>query len=418
MDYKCAKGRDSDGIPYDEYDFTPPALNEGDRYLRTLVDTRNNTLAHIALVVRNKHECTGNLVVYVTTRRGLFIHRLLVAGEEISFVCAFPDELDPRRIQQIRDTAKHYLQQPLPESLYPIIEQAKKDSDNGISPRSEFAERRRWIGERHVPRLDINDDDSITELLKGVDKTSPAYLAAHAVLSSKAIIDPERPNLDFDGDDPIRPRVATNPLTNLTLEEVMRKLENASEGGRAVALERWVHEQGGLYNVLRRYVDLAPLVIDEIPQIVPTPGSQEMTNQANMDVAQKLCQPVIIDERNYGRLAVSNVGGIPFVGDVDDLAELGLPAIYLSKTPKFNRDIALFVNWKVGEQTNFCPLYALEKEDINDLGRLLSKRGNKVQANFMSANLKIWENGEVTQEYKSPEEFFACNAEWIEQAKF
>jgi hypothetical protein len=392
MDYKCAKGRDSDGIPYDEYDFTPPPLNEGDRYLRTLVDTRNNTLAHIALVVHNKHECTGNLVAYITTRRGLFIHRLLVAGEEISFVCAFPDEM-PRILTPV--CYHRAIDDPLPETLYPIIEEAKKER------RAEIEATNLHTGEVH--RI---TPEQLDELLE----------TGEVPRGTKVIIDPERPNLDFDGDDPIRVRSILHGPD--TLEQVMAEIANSSREGQVEALTKWVERNGGLYNVLRRYVKLTPVELDEIPQIVPAPGSVLKRYDADIESAQRLCQPVIIDERNYGRLAVSNVGGIPFVGDIDDLCELGLPAIYISKTPKFNRDIALFVNWKVGEQTNFCPLYALEKEDINDIGRLLSKRGNKVQANFMSANLKIWENGEVIQEYKSPEEFFACNEDWIERAKF
>lgn len=509
MDYKCAKGRDSDGVPYDEYDFTPPALNAGDRYLRTLVDTRNNTLAHIAIVVKNKHECSGNLVAYITTRRGLFIHRLLVAGEEVSFICAFPDEQNPERLQQVRGTSNLIAQRTImleriyertdigngsevaiqsldgpinspssslhalckaffenrsqafeglpTESLYPIIEEAKKENRSQIDEIPKYViPERDPMGKRYdqyvMTQPQLQNGDTWLGTAPAIDKrectvnhlakvaqgkygpsgvlvnyacNSLGQLLKREVLDersrviskalTKAVIDPERPNLDFDGDDkPVdRNTLALLNMFNhsgMTLDEAKVISDLTDPEQKVKAMEAWLAQHGGMDRI--NEATLSRTLFG------PAPGSALRRYNADIESAQRLCQPVVINEMNYGRLAVSHINGVPFVGDIDDLCELGLPGMYISKTPKFNRDICIRVTVKVGAQENVYPFYCLEKEDINDLGMLLSKGRSKVAANFMAADLKVWVNGTVEREYTSPEEFFACNADWIERAKF
>lgn len=474
LDYLFTQGNDDDGVPYNEYNFTPPPLNDDDHYLRTLVDTRNNTIAHIATVLRskNKHERSGSLVAYVTTRRGLFIHRVLLSGEDLRFAAVFPDERDPRRLQQLSDRGKEYRQRVLaskgiddiPKYVIPERDPMGTRYDRYVMTQPQLQNGDTWLGT--APVIDKREC-TVNHLAKtaqgkyGISSVLVSYVcnplgrllkrevldADHSrIISqglSKAIVDPERPNLDFDGDDPIvKPGTvlaahvarnggevsAGNPPTEvkvtrtslillekfgdakMTLDRAVDIANTEDPVEKIKALETFINSRGGMDRLMEQNLSNA--------LFGPAPGSQERARQADMDTAQRLSQPVIIDEMNYGRLAVSHIGGVPFVGDIDDLAELGLAALYISRTPKFIKEIKIFVTAKVGAQESVYPFYALEKEDINDLGRLLSKGRSKVSANFKAADLKVWVNGTVEREYTSPEEFFACTPEWIEQAKF
>jgi hypothetical protein len=375
-------GMDSDGTMYRDYKIPAPDMQAGDVFVRTLIDIRNHTILHVANVCRNKNECSGSFVTYVYTREGLFIHRV-PATEEIM---------------------------------------------NSVNRRI-MAESLRARGDREIPRLDIDTDNiSLDELLKHVDKTSPAYLTTLGSLTMKqgeygpldhhpALVT-EGVRIYAEGTTAKQILVNKNAMAllsmfesaGMTLEEAGTITAIEDPKTKVEAMEKWLSTHGGMDRI--NEASLSRTLFGALP------GVQERARKADLETAQRLCKPVIIDDVNYGRLAVSHLGGVPFVGDVDDLAELGLPAMYISKTPKFVRDIKLFANWKDGEQANSTILFALEKEDLNELGLLLSKRGLWVDANFMAANLKTWVNGVVTREWTSPEEFFACNPEWIEQAKF
>lgn len=222
ISYPTTVGRDSDGVPYTEYVSVHPPLQEGDRYLRTLIDTRDNTIVDIAIVVHSKHEYIGNLVGYVTTRRGLFIRRVAIQSD-LSFICA-----------------SHGANNPLPENLFSIIEVAKA-------------------------------------------------------------------------------------------------------------------EQGNAFNV----------------------------NPADWEAAKRLATDVIRPNKegvdvNYGRLAVGHLQGIPFLGDVEGLIDMGVPCIYVSRIPKFVEDGRLKVTWQEKGVERAVTIYALEREDIAPLGSILSKNDRLV----------------------------------------
>ena len=380
-------GMDRDGTMYRDYKIPAPDMQAGDVFVRTLIDIRNHTILHVANVCRNKNECSGSFVTYVYTREGLFIHRV-PATEEIM---------------------------------------------NSVNRRI-MAESLRARGDREIPRLDIDTDNiSLDELLKHVDKTSPTYLTTLGGLTMKQgeygpldhhpglvreTAERTRDGVYVVGDTAKRIMLDRDAMglfkmfkdAGMTLDEagVITGITDPKE--KVEAVEKWLREHGGMDRI--NEASLSQVLFG------PAPGSQEQARAADLETARRLCKPVIIDDVNYGRLAVSHLGGIPFMGDVDDLGEMGLPTLYISKTPKFVRDIKLFANWKDGKQENSVVLFALEKEDLNELGMLLSKRGLWVDANFMAANLKTWVNGVVTREWTSPDEFFACQPEWIEQAKF
>lgn len=380
-------GMDRDGTMYRDYKIPAPDMQAGDVFVRTLIDIRNHTILHVANVCRNKNECSGSFVTYVYTREGLFIHRV-PATEEIM---------------------------------------------NSVNRRI-MAESLRARGDREIPRLDIDTDNiTLDELLKHVDKTSPTYLTTLGGLTMKQgeygpldhhpglvreTAERTRDGVYVVGDTAKRIMLDRDAMglfkmfkdAGMTLDEagVITGITDPKE--KVEAVEKWLREHGGMDRI--NEASLSQVLFG------PAPGSQEQARAADLETARRLCKPVIIDDVNYGRLAVSHLGGIPFMGDVDDLGEMGLPTLYISKTPKFVRDIKLFANWKDGKQENSVVLFALEKEDLNELGMLLSKRGLWVDANFMAANLKTWVNGVVTREWTSPDEFFACQPEWIEQAKF
>lgn len=375
-------GMDSEGVMYREYVVTPPEMQSGDKFVRTLIDIRNHTVIHVAMIMRNKTEPSGTFATYIFTRRGLFIHRI-PATEEIA---------------------------------------------NSVNRRI-MAESLKARGDLEIPRLDIDTNNvALDELLKHVDKTSPSYLTTLGSLTMKqGEYGPlnHHPALVTEGvriyaEGAIAKQILVNKnamallsmfeSAGMTLEEAGTITAIEDPKTKVEAMEKWLSAHGGMDRI--NEASLSRTLFGALP------GVQERARKADLETTQRLCKPVIIDDVNYGRLAVSHLGGIPFVGDVDDLAELGLPAMYISKTPKFVRDIKLFANWKDGEQANSAILFALEKEDLNELGLLLSKRGLWVDANFMAANIKTWVHGVVTREWTSPEEFFACDADVIERAKF
>ena len=400
--FAFTQGSDSDGVPYGEYNFTPPDIDNGYYYIRTLVDTRDNTVAHIAVVGRDRPEACGSYVKYATLRHGLFIHRVPVPQEEVSWVGCFADHRNQYKL-------------------------------------------------------------------------------------TKAIIDADRPSLDFDGDDPI--------VRADTLRQLISEISHSPREVQLETLEKWVNDNGGLYNALRRLVVLKPVELDEIPLYVipeydvlgmrcdhyvkdrpelqegdswvgrspgidkheltvvhlakvvggkvdpvgtlvtytcdrlgnfltrnlvppealgslggvfelgeikdprlssfladyekkrgrtphpinlpteltvtkeslvllekfgvgnptnapfsPTPGSKGRMYNADLETAKRLCKDVVRSDKggldiNYGRLAVGHLEGLPFLGRVEYLERLGVPCMYVSKVPKFIQDTYLTASW-------------------------------------------------------------------------
>lgn len=349
-------GMDKDGVMYRDYKMPPPDVQPGDKLIRILVDIRNHTILHVAQVVKDD-ESLGVMVNYVYTREGLFVHRVPVTEEVYNSV--------NRRL-----TMK--------------AEHGPLDPHPGLLART--AERLRI-----VPQPGTLLEETVT-------KRGGVVYAVGTIATEIAVNHNTMHLLDMFKE------------AGMTLEESAIITAITDPKAKVEAMEKWLNAHGGMDRI--NEASLSRTLFG------PVPGSKERAHDADMETAQRLCKTVVIGNVNYGRLAVSRVGGVPFLGDVDDLAELGLPAMYISRTPKFNADIKLLVHWKVGEQENCTPLYALEKEDINDLGLLLSSRGHRVAAHFMAANLKVWVNGIVEREYTSPEEFFACTPELVEQAKF
>lgn len=399
-------GMDSDGVMYREYKIPAPDMQQGDAFVRTLIDIRNHTINHVATVCRNKNECSGSFVTYVYTRNGLFVHRV-PATEEMT---------------------------------------------NSVNRRI-MAESLKARGDREIPRLDIDTDNiALDELLKHVDKTSPAYLTTLGSLTMKqgeyGPLD-HHPGLVQETSERLRMEpqpgtvladyvlknggrvyavggtakrvvgalalMETFKSSGMTLDEATTISDITSVEEKVKAVEEWLRTHGGMDRINEATLSNA--------LFGPAPGSRERALQADLEIAKTKCVEVVRPNRhghdiNFGRLAVSRISGIPFLCDVYALEQLGLPAMYISKIPPFEQEIQLHITFinAIGQDSH-AVVYALEKEDLNPLGLLLS-HDRRVAASFMAAHLKIWINGVVEREYTSPEEFFACDADVIERAKF
>lgn len=168
-------------------------------------------------------------------------------------------------------------------------------------------------------------------------------------------------------------------------------------------------------------------------QDVITPKGVSQVWKADLETAKRLAEIIIRPNKdgleiNYGRLALGHLEGIPFLAEVEDIEKAELRCIYISRIPKFQQHLKLLVSWGSQEEGELQPnvvhdreatVYVLEKEDLAQLGAILSKNGRYVRAVYRGCFLQTWSNGFIYAPYRPATDFFVnLTEEEIEEAKF
>lgn len=121
-------------------------------------------------------------------------------------------------------------------------------------------------------------------------------------------------------------------------------------------------------------------------------------------------------EVNFGPLVVAELDGIKFVLEDWRAQQLGVGYEEGVEIPPFLDDLKIVVNWR---NTQIF-VYPLKKEDIRVLGRALSTLGSfRIDAEYYSRILMMWEDGCVTSEHKTIDHFYSgMTEEQIERSRF
>ena len=507
--FAFAQGSDSDGVPYSEYDFMPAVIDDGYYYICTLVDTRDNTVAHIAVVGRDRPEACGTYVKHTTLRHGLFIHRVPVPQEEVSWVGCFADHRNQYKLTKAiidadrpsldfdgddpivrADTLRQLILEishssrevqletlekwvsdngglynalrrlvvlkpieldEIPQYVVPEYDALGMRCDHYVKDRPELQEGDSWVGRSpgidkheltvvHLAKVVGGKVDPVGTLVTYTCDRLGNFLTRNlvppealgslgGVFELGEIKDPRLGSFlaDYEKKHGGTVHAINSPTEASVTKEALALLEDFGQGKmtlddavvisactspeeQAKALGKWLSPGSRMDNILEDNLSNA--------LFGPAPGSKERVRDTDLETAKRLCTDVVRLNKNgrkinYGRLAVGHLEGLPFLGRVEFLEQLGVRCLYISKVPQFIQDICLTVSWgrerwvegELLSNLAVVSVWALEKEDIAALGLALSKNDRRVVTGHKDRYLQEWVNGVCTQPHQTIDAF-------------
>ena len=122
-------------------------------------------------------------------------------------------------------------------------------------------------------------------------------------------------------------------------------------------------------------------------------------------------------ELNFGEIVVAESSGIQFAVEKRWAEYLGFKIVSEEEIPQFYDDLKLVLQMNSSQPY----IYPFRKEDIRELGRLMSHVGSvaRVDADHKARILMMWQDGKVLHEHKTIDHFYDGMTEAeIEHSRF
>lgn len=386
-----------------DYNLTVPAMQRGDTYVRSEPDYLNARVLHHAVNAEHK------AVLYYCTKDGVLLQRMLYDANFVADMSMVKRGLN----LTLQGLGSETLRLPVSDiNIDEIIAHVDKDSpsykaaSSALSMPKEYDParvEREMTRRKYRTSMMLKPGAPMPQSLEELNRDTLASTDEEKVVAMEAwglsmggtdkVLERSLSKTLFGDPKDLYPELhalyTATPESFLGIIETAKK-ENTGTTVKVSAEGLVMLEKTGDF---KTGVPMDPQPGSKLAKIVEQRGGEVFSvgrapnaftvNEADWEVAKRLATDVIRPNKegvdiNYGRLAVGHLQGIPFLGRVEGLIGMGVPCIYVSRIPQFVEDAKLKVTWQEAGVEHAVTIYALEREDVAELGFILSENNRLV----------------------------------------